>query len=271
MKTINNCIVVLALSALASVGCNAQNSITGTVANYQNGKGLITFSDMISRGDQIVLGNIEKDGIFNIPLDENYLTSIKEKAKNAQKTAPSGWQMKFKTVAATYGCDFDNTNIEYLDDGTEKITFAGSTKKNEIVHKNGEAIVIGMPDLNITDKEGKTGSVLYAVNHPEIAKWLYSYGQGNAVKGYYLQWFFVEDEASAKGECVVPTYTGIGDENYNQVTITNLELQKGWNIVKYSITEIFTNGNGKTTALKTEITTIAELPADLLWTTINVK
>ena len=271
MKTLKNSIVILALSALTSVGCNAQNSITGTIANYKNGEGLITSFDMITR-DPMVLGNIDKDGKFNIPLDENYLTVIKGKAKKAKENAPNDWQIEFKTVATTFGCDFDNENTEYLDDGTEKITYTGSTKKNEIIHENGEAIVTGIPDPNLTDKDGNTvHSVLYAVSQPEIAKWLYSYGQDNAVKGYYLQWYFVEEKATAKGECVVPTYTGSGEENYNSVTITNLELQKGWNIIKYNITEVFTDAIGQTTPSKIEITSIAELPTDVLWIAINVE
>ena len=271
MKTLKNSIVVLALGSIMSFGCIAQNSIAGTIANYKNGEGLVTSFDMITR-DPIVLGNIDKDGKFTIPLDENYLAAIKGKAKSAQEKAPEGWQINFKTVATTFGCDFDNESIEYLDDDTEKITYIGSSKKNEIIHENGEAIVTGIPDPNLTDKDGKTvHSVLYAVSQPEIAKWLYSYGQDNAVKGYYLQWYFVEDSATAKGECVVPTYTGIDEENYNHVTITNLELQKGWNIIKYNITEVFTDAIGKIVPSKIEITSIAEVPADVLWTTINVE
>jgi hypothetical protein len=270
MKTLKNSIVVLAISALTILGSTAQNSITGTIADYKNGEGLVTSFDMITR-DQMVLGNIEKDGKFNIPLDENYLTVIKEKAKIAQENAPNGWQIEFNTVAKTFGCDFNNENIEYFDDGTEKITYSGSTKKNEIVHVNGEAIITGIPDPNLNDKDGNPASVLYAVNKPEIAKWLYSYGQENVVKGYYLQWFFVEGEASAKGECVIPTYTGVGEENYTHTTITNLELQKGWNIIKYTIAEIFTDSNGRTNPSKIEITTIPELPLDLQWHAVNVE
>lgn len=269
MKTIRNSIAALVMSALTIVVCKAQNSITGTIENYKNSEGSITSFDMITR-EQMVLGNIDNDGKFYIPLEKNYLAVIKEKAKDAQKKAANGGQIEFKTVNTTFGCDFDNENIEYLDDGTEQITYTGSTKKNEIIHKNGEAIITGIPDPNLNDKDGNTVSVMYAVNQPEIAKWLYSYGQENAVKGYYLQWFYVEDEASAKGECVVPSYTGIGEENYNYITITNLNLQKGWNIVKYTITEVFTDASGKIVPSKIEITSINTLPQDIRWVKVNI-
>lgn len=258
------------MSAFTIVGCKAQNSITGTITNNNKGEGSIMSFDMVTR-EKIVLGEIDKDGKFNIPLDENYLTIIKEKAKKAQENASNNWQIEFKTVAKTFLCDFNNENIEYLDDGTEKITYSGSTKKNEIEFENGEAIITGIPDPNLTDKDGNIVSVLYAVNQPEVANWLFSYGQDNAVKGYYLQWFFVEDGATAKGECAIPTYTGVGEENYNHITITNLNLQKGWNIIKYTIAEIFTDSNGKTTPSTIEITCLPELPTDVQWFSVNVE
>ena len=37
-------------------------------------------------------------------------------------------------------CDFNNESIEYLDDGTEKVTYVGSNKKNEILYEEGETI-----------------------------------------------------------------------------------------------------------------------------------
>jgi len=225
-----------------------QKSIIGMISNYTNGAGLITSYDMIS-GEKIILGNIDQKGKFNLPLDENFLNTLSEKAKIAQEKAPSGWKIEFNTIAKTFGCD-----------------------GNELVYQNGEAIVTGIPDPNITDKEGnKVVGVLYAVSQPEIAKWLYSYGQDNAVKGYYLQWYFVENQSSVKGKCEIPTYTGIGNENYDHVTVTNLEFQKGWNLLKYNILEVFKDANGKTTPSKIEINRIAAIPQDVQWYAVTVE
>lgn len=269
MKTLKKSIVLFAISMLFNLGCYAQKSIIGTIENYTNNEGLLTSYDFMTR-DQITFGTIDNEGKFNIPLKEDFLEVILEKAKKAQENAPSGREIRFKTVATTFMCDFNNENIEYFDDGTERVTYVGSNKKNEIRYKKGEAIITGIPDLNITDKN-KVSSILYAVSEPEIANWLFSYGQDVLVKGYYLQWFFVEDEASAIGECVIPTYTGNGDENYTNATNTNLKLQKGWNIIKYTIAEVFTDKNNKTYAAKTEITNLSELPNDLKWVRVIEK
>ncbi len=263
MKTLKNSIAVFAIGLLLNVGCYAQNSIIGTIENYANNEGLIMSYDLITR-DRISFGTIDNEGKFTIPLKEDYLEMMLKKAKEVEEKAPSDGEISLKKVASTFMCDFNNESIEYLDDGTEKVTYTGSNQKNEIIYESGEAIIMGIPDLFITDKN-KVSRILYAVSDPEIANWLFYYGDNVIVKGSYLQWFFVEGEASAKGVCVIPTYTGNGDENYMNVTNINLKLKKGWNIIKYNITEIFTDVNDKTYAAKTEISTLTELPKDLKW------
>ncbi len=194
MKTQKNNIIVIVITILFSLTSHAQDSIIGTISNYTMGEGKITSYDMITR-DRIQIGEINSAGNFNIPLDKNYLTTIKEQAEKAEEKAPSGWEINFNTVATTFEC------------------FGG-----EIEYENGEGIITGIPDPEITDKDGKNEhGVMYAVSQPEIAQWLHSYGQENIVKGYYLRWFFVEESASAKGDCMVPSYTGNGDENYKNI------------------------------------------------------
>ncbi len=239
---INNAIVV-AVSVLFSMTCQAQ-AITGTISNHNPDEKLIVSYDMISR-ETVQLGTIDEEGNFSIPLDKNYLTTIKEKAENAK--APEGWEMKFNTVASTFECSGGNTEF-----------------------KNGEAIVAGIPTPEVTNSAGESVyAMLYAVSDPDIANWLYSYGQKNSALGYYLQWFFVEEEASARAECTMPTYTGNDAENYNDVTIINLNLQKGWNIIKYNIAEVFTDATGKITPSKTEISRIDRIPDDIQWVVVQ--
>jgi hypothetical protein len=246
MKEPINKIIIVVASFLLGITCKAQKTISGTILNHNQDQELIVSYDMVTR-EAAQLGTIDENGNFNIPLDENYLTTIKGKAESAKAKAPEGWEMKFKTVASTFECSSGNTEFE-----------------------NGEAMVAGIPIPEVTNKAGENVyAMLYAVSNPDIANWLYSYGQKNSAKGYYLEWFFVEEEASANAECAMPTYTGNADENYNNVTILNLELQKGWNIIKYNITEVFTDINGKISPSKTEISRIDQLPEDLQWVIVN--
>lgn len=240
---INNAIVV-AISVLFSLTCQAQEAITGTISNYTGGERFIVSYDMISK-ETLPIATINEKGDFKIPLDENYLTTIKQKAEKAK--APEGWEIEFQTVATTFTCS--GSMVEY---------------------ENGEALIAGMPALEVTIKDTEwDGSVLYAVSNPDIANWLYSYGEKTSARGYYLQWFFVEEEASARAECTMPTYTGNEGENYNDVTIINLKLQKGWNIIKYNIAEVFTDVNGKIIPSKTEISRIDRIPDDIQWVVVQ--
>jgi len=246
MKTKMHKMSMLVASILLGLTGYAQESISGTISNHNPNEKLIVSYDLISKKTE-QLGTIDADGHFNIPLDENYLTTIKEKAESAKAKAPEGWEMKMNTVASTFQCLGSETD-----------------------YKNGETIVAGMPTPEVTNLAGESvHAMLYAVSNADIANWLYSYGQKNCAKGYYLQYLFVEEEASAKAECTMPTYTGNDDENYNNVTILNLELQKGWNIIKYDITEVFTDKNGKTAPSKTEISRIDSIPDDLQWVIVK--
>ncbi len=242
MKTLKNNIVMATIFLLVSSAFYAQNSIQGEIANWSNEEVPLIFNDYMSK-EKITMGTIISNGKMVIPLEDNYLSTMKEAAIKAKEKAPQGWEMKFNTVESSFGCSDE-----------------------EIVYENPTVIFSGLPDLEAVSKDGSTTyGYLYCTNNPEISSWLSNYGQGNIAKGYYLRWFFAENNASAKGSCSMPTYTGNDDENYMDITVYDLELQKGWNIIKYAITETFTSQTGKITPSKTEITKIDEVPADAQW------
>lgn len=242
MKTLKNSILIASLFLLASTTFHAQNSIQGVIANWSNGEVPLIFKDYISK-EKITMGNIASDGKMIIPLDDNYLSNLKEAAIKAKDKAPQGWEMQFNTVESSFSCS---------DEG--------------IVYENAAVIFSALPSLKALNEDGTTSyGYLYCTNNPEISSWLHLYGLVSVAKGYYLKWFFVEDTASVKGSCNIPTYTGNDDENYMDTTVYDLELQKGWNIIKYAITETFTSQTGKTTPSKTEVTKIDTVPADAQW------
>ena len=151
MKTQKTNIMVFVATIIMSMVCQAQDSITGTISNYTIGEGIMSSYDMVSR-EKIEIGKVDSEGHFSIPLDENYLTTIKEQAEKAKDNAPKGWEINFKTVATTFEC------------------FGG-----ELDYQKGEALVAGIPDPEVADIEGKIEqSVMYAVNQPEMAEWLFS-------------------------------------------------------------------------------------------------
>ncbi|QFZ54774.1 hypothetical protein FEZ18_08170 [Oceanihabitans sp. IOP_32] len=242
MKTLNNNIVIVTLLLFASPVFFAQNAIQGDIENWTHGEVLLLFSDFISR-EEITMGSISAQGKITIDLDDDFLEQQKKAAEKAKAKAPKGWKMKFNTVATSFACNAEG-----------------------VVCENDSIVLSGLPQLEAVSKYGpSTYGYLYSTNKAQLSSWLFHYSQVDAVKGYYLRWFFAEDKASVKGLYSIPTYTGNEDENYINTTVYNLELQKGWNIIKYEITETFTSQTGKVAASKTEVTKIDEVPEDAQW------
>jgi hypothetical protein len=81
----------------------------------------------------------------------------------------------------------------------------------------------------------------------EFAEVLMSYGQENAVKGYVLDWYYFEDDVSVTGSCDIESYTMTQKEEdvYVQKTNYDLQLKKGWNIVKYEYADLYEDSSGK--------------------------
>lgn len=243
MKTIlKHCCFVLTLCA--TINLNAQLSVEGNIDNWKNGPAMLAFSDMFS-GNLDNWGSITTDGVITMSLEYDYMEIFKKKAEAAQKEAPSGWKMSFKTVGDTFVCSDSEKPLQYENEGTT---------------------LTGIPDLFVASQNGDTNyGTLFTVSNPEIAKWLYSYGEDNPTTGYYLRWIYVENEAAVSGECVMPTYTGNGNEMFDDTTTYNLKLEEGWNMVKHEITEVFKSDSGKVFPLKTTVSTIQFLPEDLQW------
>ncbi|OBX24993.1 hypothetical protein LX77_03364 [Gelidibacter algens] len=243
MKTLKNSIQIAILFLLINPAFYAQNSLEGTIADWSNGEVPLVFNDYIAK-EQFTMGTISSQGALTVQLDANFIETMKEASKKAKEKAPSGWEMKFNTVASTFGCS-DEDNLSY---------------------ENAGVIFPGLPDLEAVGADGATTyGYLYCSNSRELSTWFNNYGEGNIAKGYYLRWFFAENNASVKGSCNMPTYTGNDDENYMDATVYDLDLQKGWNIIKYAITETFTSQAGKITPSKTEVTRIDSIPDDAEW------
>lgn len=220
----------------------AQRILQGVLSDYADGDGLIISYDIVT-GDKISWGFIDKAGKIEIPLQSNHLDRVKKMAIKAQKKAPKGFTLKFPTVADEFTCRFPDIQFE-----------------------NPDATLSGLPDLILTDKKKKAeNGNIYPVNHPTIANWLHNHQQGDIALGYYLRFCFAEEKGSAKGTCMVNTYTGLGDENFDAFTLFDLNLEEGWNIIRYEIEEVFASQSGRVFPKVTQVTKIEKLPEDLSW------
>lgn len=243
MKTLNKIIFIIILFfALSGI---AQSPVTGTIANWSGAEAVIASEDFLT-GDLINWGTVTAQGDASLLLDDDFLSLLKEQAEKAKKNAPKGWTLKFKTVASTFSSGSDY--------------FPG-----EFVYENGEAMVSGVPELMVGREAGQEKlGVLYMADSQEMAKWLYEYRVGNVTPGYYVNHYYVEKDATVKGQVLMPSATQEGEE-YDHITLIDMQLEQGWNAIKYEIAEVFTSQAGNTYPSKTIISRENALPADLQW------
>jgi len=221
---------------------NAQQEIRGKIFNYTSGPSQIESFDRFSAISQ-TWGEVNEEGDFSIILEDNFLEKAREMAKEAQGNAPKGFTVSFNTVSESFACPFE-----------------------EVEPKVGDIVVTGLPELTLMDEMGNpTNGILYAASSLDIARWLFTYRDVNANPGYYLEFYYLEGPATVKRECLMETYSGVGEEVFEESTNIDLELQAGWNIIRYGIDEVFTSSNGKVLPLKLTVTRLEKLPEDLLW------
>lgn len=220
----------------------AQQVLHGKISNYTNGPSQIESFDRFSAISQ-TWGEVDEEGDFSIILEDNFLGNARKMAEEAQENAPKGFTISFKKVSETFACPFEEVETE-----------------------GGDVEVSGIPELTLMDEMGNpTNGILYAASSLEIARWLFTYGDENVSPGYHLEFYFLEGPAKAKGVCELETFTGNEEENFVEITKIDLELQAGWNIIRYGIDEVFTSSSGKVFPSKLTVSRLEKLPEDLLW------
>ena len=226
----------------------AQQTITGSIDEWNRGEAKIIFVDMFS-GYMKELGKIDAEGNLEIPLKENFLETIKEAMKKEQEKASENRVISLKDLKGTYSCDV-----------------------GELEYQNADAKLTALPQqlmVAVTEGEKRMLGMLSPVSNPAIAKWLTSYKQESTAKGKYLEWVYLEDEADVKGECYSHGFTN--NDVIQQDYHFNLDLKKGWNLVQHEIQETFEDKQGKVHPKEIEITTITEVPDDVQWTFIPME
>lgn len=221
----------------------AQETITGSIDGWQQGEAEIVFMDMFS-GYTKELGKIDADGNLEIPLEPNFLATIKEAMKKEQEKASENQVISLKDLEGTYSCDV-----------------------GELEYDNPETILTALPQqlmVAVTEGEKRMLGMLSPVSNPAIAKWLLSYKQESTGKGKYLEWVYLEDEAVVKGDCYSHGFTN--NDVIQQDHHFDLDLKKGWNLVQHEIQETFEDEQGKLYPKEIEVTTITEVPEDIEWT-----
>ncbi|MGB5437618.1 MAG: hypothetical protein WBM98_17115 [Maribacter sp.] len=229
----------LLFSALALVSINlilAQNSVTGTISGWQHSS-----ADIVTgMQSPIAIGTVKDDGSFTLNLTPEFsdqtMKSIDEFNKNSEE-----WKTSVMTLEKAFTCYGDSLAVT-----------------------NGNVPVIKLSNFGGYDLadpiEKKIHGSFMMVNTKGFAETYRSYGQYNAIPGYFLDWFYFAEPSSVFGECTTESYAVNQEETYKAITEYQLEFKAGWNLVQYEIAEIFTDKEGLTYALRTNYKTLDKLP-----------
>lgn len=112
--------------------------------------------------------------------------------------------------------------------------------------------------------DGELGS-LHLASSAEVMAWQSSYGQKDAADGTWFQYVYVGQPASVETQCRMPTYTGEGEDGYEQVTEYNLYFEKGWNLMRNDITRLHAAPSGKKHAASTRVSVQQGPAEDARW------
>lgn len=215
---------------------NAQEDFSGTLESWSNGK-----ADIISiKGEPVPIGEIDKKGEFTISLNHKIIDEFQNTMEVTNSSSSSG-TVKFMTIDRAFSCYNDSLSVN---NGDQKVitleTFGG------------------YPIVNLEKK--KSYGFFIVANSKEFAEAYRSFGQKNAIKGFYLSWFYLEKEAQVKGDCVTTNYALNQEEFYEKIISYQLDLKKGWNLVQIKADETYTDKNDKTYVSKWIYKTISGIP-----------
>lgn len=222
--------------AFLSTCALAQESIKGTIPDWSGGSGEVA---VMAMGPPQVLGTFDDMGNLEIPLKPDMLAEVKKEVEAANEASTDGWKASLNTLGDRFAC---------------------SDGELEVV--NGDQPISGFPSMGafmlVNMEQKKRFGYLMVGSSREFADGMVPY---KFKPGYFLEWYFVEEAGSVKGACSIESYAVNQKDLYTKTTTYNLDLKSGWNIVKYEIHEVYTDGEGNSYPMKDSYSTLASVPA----------
>lgn len=227
-------VLILIILFFYNISLLAQDSYQGTLENWDNKEAEI----VLPLKDPIAIGKVTKKGHVTIDLkDELGKTievSMEKKSGNIKFINP--------TVNKTFYCNSEDVSV----------------KNGEIlIHKLSGRGLFWVANIEAKKLYGK----FRIVSSNAFNESYFSLGKKDFVKGYYINFYYVDENASVKGECKTQSYTIDMKNTVELITRYNVHLKKGWNMVKTEIVETYVDGE-KVRPLLTAFSTINHIPED---------
>ena len=95
--------------AFAGMSLFAQEAISGRIEGWDMGKGEVIGGVRAP----VVLGSVEADGTFTIPLRADYLSEVRQQIEEENKESTSGWTSSLVTLDRAFGCR--SGDVDFVD------------------------------------------------------------------------------------------------------------------------------------------------------------
>ena len=229
-------LILLQFIFLAAICTHAQESITGVIPDWPGGSGQVGVMSMM--GPPEVLGTFDDQGKVEIPLKPDFIAEAKKKVEEANASASDGWTASMNTLGKSFSCGVADLEVV-----------------------NGEQAISGFPGMSgfmlFNMEEKKRYGYLLVANSKDFVESMVPY---KFKPGYQLEWYYVDEDGSVRGDCVLESYALNQKDIYAKTTTYDLDFKKGWNIVKYEIEEVYTDGEGNSYPMKDSYTVLEKMP-----------
>lgn len=176
----------------------------------------------------IILGAIKEDGYFQL----NF-TSL----ENLEIQNKSLW---YSDIPETLLIECDQNSLILSDPSAEALTV-----KNLFIYQN------------------KTiRGVVYGVTHEKLKDWIDELYYTSLTDGSFLSFLYVNKPTSLTGKCVIEHDTS---PPIRESHFYNLVLTEGWNILKTSLSEIFTSREDFSIPRSQRIEAVKSIPSNIKW------
>ncbi|MDM9630043.1 hypothetical protein [Robiginitalea aurantiaca] len=214
----------------------AQEAITGSIPNWDNGSGSV-FTGMIT---PTIVGTIDDKGALEIILKPDFLSEVKQQMEAENADESNKWKSSMMTLEKAYTCNGGTVEVVNGDQHFTSLSTMGFFILGSMEKQKRYGDMMPASSLEFVTAFRKLGSYIFK-------------------EGYSLDWYYVDEAGSVKGTCIVNSGT-LSGEMYERTAEYDLDFKKGWNLVKYEVQKVFADKDGKTYIEKDHYSTISEMP-----------
>lgn len=216
-------------------------SIQGKASNPEGISGKINIMGYFV--DPIIGGKISKNGNFKIDLPQDF-DVITHNSFNTYNSSPTAeYNLQFTTAL---DC-FPNANDLDFTGKEELIAYAGKFFRFEVLSLDKTHYLFAGSSKNFVN---------------------YTVGKNNATpeKGYHYYYIYAKGPISISGKKKSENFFEDGsNEIYSKIDSYKLEIQEGWNLIKYEVLSLKNSSTGTTVIAATQLSTEDLTNTELTW------